>query len=110
MNNNFKKNTIWNMIGTGINAFASLIFMIIVTRINGVYDAGTFTFAFTSATLFNIIGIYAGRIYQVTDTRKISNKEYIVNRTITCVIMMGMIIVFLAIKEYEKYKIITILV
>ena len=109
MNNNFKKNTIWNMIGTGINAFASLIFMIIVTRINGVYDAGTFTFAFTSATLFNIIGIYAGRIYQVTDTRKISNKEYIVNRTITCVIMMGMIIVFLAIKEYEKYKIITIL-
>ena len=109
MNNNFKKNTIWNMIGTGINAFASLIFMIIVTRINGVYDAGTFTFAFTSATLFNIIGIYAGRIYQVTDTREISNKEYIVNRTITCVIMMGMIIVFLAIKEYEKYKIITIL-
>ena len=40
MNKNLKKNTIWNIIGTGINAFASLFFMIIATRINDVYEAG----------------------------------------------------------------------
>ena len=33
----FRKNFIWNVLGTGLNAFNSLFFMIIVTRINGIY-------------------------------------------------------------------------
>ena len=82
MEKNLKKNTIWNIIGTGINAFASLIFMIIVTRINDVYEAGVFSFAFSAATLFNVIGTYAGRIYQVTERKNISNKEFLINRVI----------------------------
>ena len=32
----FKKNFIWNTLGTGLNAFNSLFFMIIATRVNGV--------------------------------------------------------------------------
>ena len=55
INENTRKNTIWNIIGTTINAFSSLFFMIIVTRVNGVFDAGIFTFAFSTATMFNII-------------------------------------------------------
>ena len=86
MNNNIKKNTIWNIVGTTINAIASLIFMIIVTRINNVNEAGIFTFAFTCATLFNVIGTYAGRIYQVTEKKEISNKDFLINRIISCVI------------------------
>ena len=78
MNKKFRKNTIWNMIGTGVNAFNSLFLMIIVTRINGVSLAGMFTFAFSTATLFNVIGVYAGRVYQVTDKDKFNDKEYFV--------------------------------
>lgn len=109
MEKNLKKNTIWNIVGTGINAFASLIFMIIVTRINDVYEAGVFSFAFSAATLFNVIGTYAGRIYQVTERKNISNKEFFVNRLISCLIMYISAIVFVAIRSYEVEKIIIIM-
>lgn len=109
MEKNLKKNTIWNIIGTGINAFASLIFMIIVTRINDVYEAGVFSFAFSAATLFNVIGTYAGRIYQVTERKNISNKEFLINRVISCLIMYIAAIIFVVIKDYELNKIIIIM-
>lgn len=108
MEKNLKKNTIWNIIGTGINAFASLIFMIIATRINDVYEAGVFSFAFSAATLFNVIGTYAGRIYQVTERKNISNKEFLINRIISCLIMSIIAIIFVTIKKYELDKIIII--
>lgn len=109
METNLKKNTIWNIIGTGINAFASLIFMIIATRINDVYEAGVFSFAFSAATLFNVIGTYAGRIYQVTERKNISNKEFLINRIISCLIMYLVAIIFVGIKNYEFNKIIIIM-
>ena len=108
MNNNIKKNTIWNIVGTTINAIASLIFMIIVTRINNVNEAGIFTFAFTCATLFNVIGTYAGRIYQVTEKKEISNKDFLINRIISCVMMIIITTLFVIIKRYEINKIIII--
>ena len=85
----FRKNFIWNLLGTGFNSFNSLFFMIIVTRINGVNDAGVFTIAFATATILYFIGVYSGRIYQVTEPNKaITNKEYIVNRIITTLCML----------------------
>ena len=64
---NFKSNFIWNILGTGLNAFNSLFFMICVTRINKTTNAGIFTLAFSTACILNVIGTYAGRVYQVTD-------------------------------------------
>lgn len=109
MDTNLRKNTIWNIIGTGINAFASLIFMIIATRINDVYEAGVFSLAFSVATLLNVVGTYAGRIYQVTERKKISNKEFLINRVITCLLMCLIATIFVVTKNYEAEKIIVIL-
>ena len=53
---NFKKNVIWNILGTGFNSFNSLFFLIIVTRINGTTNAGIFTIAFSTACILYIIG------------------------------------------------------
>lgn len=101
----FRKSFIWNMLGTGINAFNSLFFMIIVTRVNGVNDAGIFTLAFSTACIIYVIGIYAGRIYQVTEQDKsISDKDYIINRIITTTLMLVGIIAFVLVKRYEVYK------
>ena len=36
----FLKNFIWNIVGTGLNSFNSLFFLIILKRINGMNDAG----------------------------------------------------------------------
>ena len=62
-----RKNILWNIIGATTNAFNSLLFTIIVTRINGTNDAGIFTYAFATACLLYVIGVYLGRTYQVTD-------------------------------------------
>ena len=101
----FRKNFIWNIIGTGFNAFNSLFFMIIVTRINGVNDAGIFTLAFSTACIIYVIGIYAGRIYQVTEQDKsISDKDYIISRIITTILMLLMVFGFVILKRYKLYK------
>ena len=101
----FKKNFIWNIIGTGVNAFSSLFFMIIVTRINGVENAGIYTIAYTTACILYMIGIYAGRIYQVTENNeKIHNRDYILNRVISCCISIFIILIFVTTKKYDLYK------
>ena len=100
----FKNNFLWNIIGTSFNAFNSLFFMIIVTRINGTNDAGMFTLAFSTACILYIIGVYAGRIFQVTEKENINDKEYIVNRIITVLLMIVISILFITIKRYDIYK------
>lgn len=102
--NSMKKNFIWNIIGTTINAFNSLFLMIVVTRINDVFDAGVFTFAFSVATLFNVIGVYAGRIYQVTDNGEFNDKDYLFNRIISCTLMLIISVLFITIKNYSFTK------
>lgn len=100
-----KKNVLWNMIGASSNAFTSLIFAIVVTRINGLEEAGIFTYAFATACLFYVIGIYAGRAFQVTDiTEKYSDTDYIYHRIITCIVMMLTIVGFNIIKGYDIFK------
>lgn len=100
-----KKNVLWNMIGTTFNAFNSLFFMMIVTRINGLKSSGVFTLAFSLACLLCLIGGYEGRVYQVTDVKnEYSDVEYIVHRIITCVIMMVIVIFYGFIMKYDAYK------
>lgn len=100
-----KKNVLWNMVGTTFNAFNSLFFMMIVTRINGLKSSGVFTLAFSLACLLCLIGGYEGRVYQVTDVKnEYSDVEYIVHRIITCVIMMVIVIFYCFIMKYDAYK------
>lgn len=100
-----KKNVIWNIIGATANAFNSLLFAIVVTRINGINQAGIFTYSFATACLLYMVGVYAGRTFQVTDiTNKNSDTDYIFHRIITCIIMMIISMFFVLIKRYDIYK------
>ena len=102
---NDKKNVIWNIIGASANAFNSLFFAIIVTRINGIDNAGIFTFCFATACMLYCVGNYCGRTFQVTDiSKKTSDSDYIYHRLITCIIMMVVTLVFSLIKGYDLYK------
>lgn len=99
------KNFFWNLLGTTLNAFNSLFFMIIVTRFVGLNEAGVFTISFSLACLFCIIGNYSGRIFQVTDVKnELNDKEYIVNRFITCSIMMIIVIIYIGLNRFSNYK------
>ena len=69
--------------------------MIAVTRINGMENAGIYTIAYSTACILYMIGIYAGRIYQVTENnKKITDKDYILNRIISCLAIFFMCIIF----------------
>ena len=99
---NFRKNFIWNMLGMTFNSFNSLFYMVIVTRINGTNEAGIFTLAFSVACLVYYIGIYSGRVYQVTDQNGIiSDKEYILQRVV-CFVLLLLISVFYCI--FNQYS------
>lgn len=100
-----KKNVIWNIIGATTNALNSLVFTIIVTRLNGINDAGIFTYSFATACLLYVIAVYLGRPFQVTDvTKENSDTDYIYNRIFTCIMMLIVSIGFVVIKGYDIYK------
>ena len=113
MKNNLKKNFIWNLIGSTINSFTSLIFLIIVTRINGITSAGIFTFAFANACFLQVIGIYATRSYQITEnSNKLNDSDYIYTKIMTVGVMLITGILFSLVKGYnaEKFIIIMLLI
>lgn len=101
----FLKNFIWNSLGTGINSFNSLFFLIIVTRVNDIQTAGIFSIAYATATILYTLAMYSGRLCQVTDIKnKIKDKDYIVTRFLTCIVMLIMATGFLIIKQYSGFK------
>lgn len=101
----FLKNFIWNSLGTGINSFNSLFFLIIVTRVNDIQTAGIFSIAYATSTILYTLAMYSGRLCQVTDIEnKIKDKDYIATRFLTCLIMLIGATVFLIIKQYTGFK------
>ncbi len=95
MKKNDIKNLVWNTIGTMIFGFTSLFYMIIITRINGVNDAGIYSYAFANACVFTTIGFFAGRTFQVTEQNKeISDTDYLYNHITTFIIMMLCVLFF----------------
>lgn len=100
-----QKDFIWNTLGSGLYAFTSLFFLVMVTRLNGLDDAGVFTFAFSNACVFQVIGTYAGRAYQVTEKRKeLDDNAYVHNRIISIIAMVVFGLLFGIIRGYDLYK------
>lgn len=104
-NKRLQKNFIWNLIGSSLYSFTSLVFLIVVTRINGIDEAGIFTFAFSNACVFQIIGTYAGRSYHVTEKKRSFNDSvYFYNRIISVIVMVMLGLAFAMIRGYTDIK------
>ena len=102
---NDRRNVIWNAIGSTANAFISLIFTIFATRINGVDQAGIFSYGFAFACMLYAVGSYIIRAFQVTDlSGNFTDSDYIYNRVTTCIIMMILAAGFVLINGYSIYK------
>lgn len=107
---NLRKNFIWNMVGSTAFAFISLFLMMVVTRLNGIDDAGIFSFAFSTATVFLVIGNYSGRTFQVTDkNRKTTDSDYFYLKFITCAAMFIVGTIFCILRGYSGNKFLIIL-
>lgn len=108
--NNIERDSyLWNMVGSILQAFQSVTFLMILTRTLGIEQAGIFTIAYANANLFLNIGKYGMRYYQVSDVKEqYSSKEYVCSRWITVMAMMAVSIghtVYAAmVNEYSSEK------
>lgn len=88
-NNREAAGYIWNMLGSLLMAFQSVIMLMIFTRVLNLRDAGIFTIAYANANLFLTIGKYGMRNFQVSDVKGQFNfGEYRHSRYITTTMML----------------------
>lgn len=88
---------IWNLFASMIQAFQSVIMLILITHMSGLEDAGIFTIAYANANLFLNVGKYGMRYYQVSDVRgDFSFAEYRRSRVITTAAMIGTSFAYIA--------------
>lgn len=88
--NNIERDSyIWNMSGSLLAAFQSVILLVILTRTVDIVTAGVFTIANANANLFLNIGRFGMRNYQVSDVRyEYGFAAYHKSRVYTSVLML----------------------
>lgn len=95
---------IWNMAGSMLMAFQSVIMLIILTRVLGLVEAGIFTIAYANANLFLTIGKYGMRNYQVSDIKQeYTFSDYYYSRVITTILMVLFSIIFIVYTGMENH-------
>lgn len=80
---------IWNTVAGVINASEAVVLSMIITRTNGLEDAGILSFAFAVGNLFANIGKFGVRNYQASDIKgEFSFSDYFISRIISVGIML----------------------
>lgn len=80
---------IWNMFGSLLLSFQSVIMLVAITHMSGLEDAGVFTISFAIGNLFMNIGKYGMRYFQVSDVNEeFTFSEYRMSRVITVASML----------------------
>ncbi|MDO4833833.1 MAG: hypothetical protein Q4A40_02215 [Bacillota bacterium] len=94
-NNINRSSYIWNALNAIISALQNPVILLVMTRTNGVYDAGVFSIAFAIATLMLYVGLYGLRRFQSSDmNEKYSFSEYHGMRILTCSAMIFVSIIY----------------
>jgi putative exopolysaccharide biosynthesis protein len=101
---NKKRDFIWNLIGTSINSFNSLFFMIVINHINLKSEAGVFTYAYSLMCLFFILATFYNRVYQISKSDKFSSKDFILYRVLSSILTVIIVFLFSIINGYNLFK------
>ena len=108
--NNVKRSSyIWNTMSALLYALQSAIVLLVITRTNGIDDAGVFSIAYAVGSLMYFIGEYGVRKYQVTDVNEVlSFTDYHAHRVVACAVTVIASTVYTFIYylkgEYSGYK------
>ncbi len=79
---------IWNMMGSILNVFASMFFLIAITRLSESTQSDAFNLGWSVAFLMLTIGNFSVRMYQATDVKEqYSFRQYSILRYITVAAM-----------------------
>ncbi|MGL5434839.1 MAG: lipopolysaccharide biosynthesis protein [Lachnospiraceae bacterium] len=101
-----KRNMTWNMLGSFLYAFASMILTMIVVQLVGDVQGGIFTFAFTTFGQQMFMVAYFGiRPYQITDVEnQYSFGEYLRLRILTSAGALAIGILYILSQGYNRQK------
>ncbi len=81
----------WNTCSGTLSAFQSVFFLMIITRVLNIVEAGIFTIAYTNANLFANIGRYGVRNYQATDvSHNFSFGDYLISKLVFLQLLIQM--------------------
>lgn len=88
MNNRIGKTAfLWNVLGSGMNAAMTMVLTVVAAQMAGAEASGTLNLAFGLAFIFQSIGIFETRTYQVTDRNgRFTFDEYLGVRCMTCLV------------------------
>lgn len=104
-NNIIRNSAIWNFISSIEYSFQSALLMLIVTRVNGLYDAGVFTLAYTLTQMMATIGSYGMRSFQASDIKKeYSFGTYLSSRIVSVTAMIVICMSYAVLQGYEGDK------
>lgn len=107
---NYRKNVLWNMIFSVLNAGQSMLLLMIVNRLAGEEVAGLFSFAFSVAVLMMNIGSYGIRNFQVSDVKEqYSFGQYCGFRLLSCTVMAVASAGYVVVKGFALQKSVLVL-
>ena len=88
--NNIERSTyVWNAISATMLAMQSPVILAVMSRTNGIRDAGIFSIAIAVANLMMYVGQYGLRRFQASDVKEqFSFEEYHGMRVLTCVALI----------------------
>jgi len=105
MENNLKKNFIWNTIGVLTISLTSFIYSLILVRLCDLSVSGIWSYTFAIACTAVTIASFGGRTFQVTDTKgELSTYTYVLARYSTVLIMFIIMFVFVLFKRFDLNK------
>lgn len=91
-NNVSRSSYVWNAINAVMSAMQCPLILMVITRTNGMEDAGIFSIAFAVANLMLYVGLYGLRRFQASDiNEEFSFGDYQGMRFLTCLIMLACI-------------------
>lgn len=103
---------IWNIVGSILSAFSSVVLLMLVNRILSIEDSDIFSIAFSISQLMATIGTFKVRVFQATDVNKqFSFNDYFILRIITVFFMLLFSMIYTAQNNYglSKYIIVFLL-
>lgn len=89
----------WNSASAMLNSFQTVIILMVISRIDGVTDAGNFVIAYAIANLLIMIGKYGVRQYQVSDVKEqFSFRDYLGARWISTAAMEAAALAYIGVQ------------
>ncbi|MDR1797141.1 MAG: hypothetical protein LBR44_06790 [Clostridiales Family XIII bacterium] len=111
MRSNLNKDYVWNTLGMSANSFISLFLLIVVSNLNAGGDVNDFSNCFPYAIVFYTIGLFGGRVYQLSDVAgEFLSKDYIFVKFFTSALMVAASVLFSLASGFSTAKTLLLLV